>query len=511
MKACALALLLALPGTGWAADVKMPLPAAPVRVVIPDASAFDAALAGDFRNAFLGTPRPADPVAKGWRQSSVGSKLEDQWGKFAEDLPWTWQQIRALQPQAIGFALLDVGQLEAVMVIDTLLAVLPVRLPAGETKSHRGVSYAFVTAGAGDEPASDDRRAGLAWARLGGRLLIATSERALRLTIDEAQAGRGMAPPLPGLVSMEIDLAVLRKDRYFRREFPFPEGPEIGKVRAALRLEGDQMVEVREGTGDSRGSVFQFDAASAAAIGWEPAGQPFWPALRAALLESVPVPSDKPQPALTGLPPAARQAAEDRYAVNFTRPRVRQGAAPWEAGELAQWATLLVARPVANWGFWIGTDGTRRVVFLWPAARDREFLDLCRATIARRAGRATVVAVGDTREIRVGPDLVALAVRRTGEFLWVGPAAKDLANAPVPQAAPGLVRWARVDLNAVRAEGPRWAKVEGPAQAAMYVRPLSDRVLGLLGWMPATSSLSVERRTTASGWTERVVFGSGGR
>jgi hypothetical protein len=39
------------------------------------------------------------------------------------------------------------------------------------------------------------------------------------------------------------------------------------------------------------------------------------------------------------------------------------------------------------------------------------------------------------------------------------------------------------------------------------VRPFSDRVLGLLGWMPMVRTLEVERRVTASGFKERVVFG----
>jgi hypothetical protein len=58
----------------------------------------------------------------------------------------------------------------------------------------------------------------------------------------------------------------------------------------------------------------------------------------------------------------------------------------------------------------------------------------------------------------------------------------------------------------VRAEGGRWQKAEGPASPER-IRPFSDRVLGLLGWMPKTRSFSVERRKTAQGWTERVVFG----
>lgn len=505
-----LVLLLAWPAAVAAAEVKLPLPEAPVRVVIPDAAAFDTALSGAYRNAFLGTPQEGDPLVAAWRQSRVGSKLEDQWSKLSGDLPWTWEQIRKLRPRAIGFALLEVGHLEAVMAIETPLAVLPISLPAGSARSHRGVSYALVTPGAADGSDDAERRLGLAWAHLGGRLLLATSERALTLAIDEAQAGRGFEPPLPGLVSLELDLAALRQDRYFRREFLFPEGPETGKVRAALRLEAGRLVEVREGTGEPRGSVFAFEAPAAAAAGWEPEGQPFWSALRVGLLEPIPKPAEKPLPAVVGLPLPTQQVAEDRYAVNFTRPLVVPGAPPWEEGDLALWRALFDRQPVSSWGYWLTADGVRRLVFPWPQARDAELIELCRSTVARRAGRATVVRAGDTQEIRVGPELVALAVKRTAGFVWVGPTARDLATVPAPKATSDLVRWAQVDLAAVRAESGRWAKAEGPARPEQ-VRPLSDRVLGLLGWMPATSSLSVERRKTASGWTERISFSAAGQ
>jgi hypothetical protein len=33
-------------------------------------------------------------------------------------------------------------------------------------------------------------------------------------------------------------------------------------------------------------------------------------------------------------------------------------------------------------------------------------------------------------------------------------------------------------------------------------------VLGLLGWIPGTRSVAVERRRTETGWSERVVFGT---
>jgi hypothetical protein len=163
---------------------------------------------------------------------------------------------------------------------------------------------------------------------------------------------------------------------------------------------------------------------------------------------------------------------------------------------------------VASWGFRVTREGTRTLALPWPEGRDAEFLERCRATLERRAGRATVVAQGASKEIQVGPGLPALALRRAGPVLWVGPSAASLADAPVPKVDASLVRWARLDLDAVRGEAPRWAKAEGPAQPER-VRPLSDQVLGLLGWMPATRSITVERRKDGGAWEEKVVFGAG--
>ncbi len=494
---------------GGAEDVKLPLPAAPVRVVIPDAAAFDAALSGAYRNALSGQLAPGDPLVGAWRQTQVGSKLEDQWSKLSADLPWTWEEIKKLRPQAVAFALLEVGHLEAVLVIETPLATLPVTLPAGTDATHNGVTYQLVTQGAADESEDPERRMGFAWARLGGRLFLSTSERGLKLALDAAQADLGLADPLPGLISLDLDLDALRKDRYFRREFLFGDGPETGHVRAALRLENGSIVEVREGSGEPRGTVFTFEAPGAAASGWEPEGSGFWAAFRTGLLEAVARPADKPVPTVVPLPPAARAAVEDRYAMNFTRPLVAPGAPPWEEGDLALWRALLEKQPVATWGFWLGSDGVRRVVFPWPAARDQEILDLIRTTVVRRAGPTTVVRAGEAQEIQVGPGLPVIAVRRTGAFLWVAPTAAALAAAPLPVPSSDVIRWAKVDLGAVRAEAARWEKAEGPPRPEQ-IRPLSDRILGVLGWMPKTATLAIERRKTASGWTERLVFGAGG-
>ena len=500
---------LSLSIAALAGDPVLPLPDAPVRVVIPDVKAFDAALTGAYRRFAVGRPKAGDPLISSWRKTQVGSKLEDQWARFAEFLPLTWEDILKLQTTSMGFALFEVGHLEAVLILDTPLAALPASFRKGERKSHGGVAYALVAKGAADASDDPDRRMGLAWARLGQRLFLATSERALKRTLDESLAGRGIAPPLAGFVSMELDLDALRKDRYFRREFLFAEGPETGRLRAALRKEGDSLVEIREGGREPRGSVHYFNASGAAAAGWEPEGSDFWPALRRGLLEPVPVPSERPVPLQQPLPSPATDGPEDRYAVDITRPRATRDAA-WEEGDLTAWKGLLQRTPVANWGYWIGRDGSRRLVFPWPAEQDPAFLDACRTSLSRRAGPTTVESTGEVREIRVGGGFPVLAIRRTAGFLWVAAAAKDLQDAAPPRSNPELVRWARLDLAAARAEAPRWAKVEGPPRPEQ-MRPLSDRVLGLLGWMPATTSIYVERRKTATGWTETVRFGLAGK
>lgn len=493
-----------------AAESPLPLPNAPVRMVIPDAAAFDRALQGAYRDFLQGATGNEDPVVASFRKTQVGSKLEDQWLRLSKDLPWTWAEIQKLKPKSMGLALLEAGHLEAVLVIETPLAELPVSLPGGTKRTHGGTPYSLVAPGTADKGSDPDRRAGLAWARVGGRLILATSERALKLALDEQQAGRGMQPPLPGLISLDLDLDALRKDRYFKREFLWPEGPETGHVRAALRQEGNHLVEVREGSTEPRGGVFTFEASASAAAGWESEGTPFWPAFRRALLEPIPVLADKPVPALSSLPPATAQGGEDRYMVNFTRPRVAPGAPAFDEGDLAAWKALMAKQAIPSWGFLVTKDGARRMAFPWPTALDAEFVELMRATTARRSGRATVEKTPEGGEIRIGPALPVLAFRRTGNILWVAAAARDLQDVPTPTSDATLMRWGRVDLAAARSEGVRWQKVEGPARPEQ-VRPLSDRILGLLGWMPETKALSVERRKTATGWTERVVFESNGK
>jgi hypothetical protein len=501
-------LLAALAALLLQAQAPLPLPEGPVRLVIADAVALDAALKGGYREFLEGESREGDPLVAAWRRTQVGTKLEDQWGRLAKDLPWTWATIRKLQPKAIGIALLEVGHLEAVLVIETPLAILPLTLPRGQARTHGGVAYTLVAKGAADGSEEKDRRMGLAWTRMGNRLILATSERALQRSVDEALAGRGFTAPLPGLVAMELNLDALRRDRYFRREFLFPEGPEKGRIRAALHLENGQLVEMRQGAGEARNGVYSFPVTGFAAAGWQAEGEAFWPTFRRACLEPIPTLAEEPVAAVGPLPMAEPRAGEDRYAVDFTKPKMTAGSSNSEAGDLAPWKALLARQAVTSWGYALTADGARRLVFPWPANLDAEFLEACRATVARRAGRAMVQKVGDAQEIQVGPGLPALALRRTGALLWVGTSVRELKNLPEPRAEADLIRWAQVDLEAVRTESKRWAKVEGPARPEQ-VRPLSDRVLGLLGWMPATRVLRVERHRAGEGWSETVTFGGG--
>ena len=226
-----------------------------------------------------------------------------------------------------------------------------------------------------------------------------------------------------------------------------------------------------------------FDAPGAAASGWEAEGPTLWPALRAAVLEPIPVPSERPVPPLSALPAAAAQAAQDRYLVNLERPLARGESAAWEEGELALWRTLWTSAPLTGWGWVVEGDGSRRIVFPWPPERDQELVRLCRSTVERRAGRATLGVIGEAWQISVGPDLPAVALRRTGGYVWMAASARHLEAATAPRPSADVVRWARADLRALRGEAPRWEKAEGPA-APEQTRPLSDRILGLLGWNP---------------------------
>jgi hypothetical protein len=503
-RSSAIALLLAAVGAApvTGADRGLPLPPAPVRVVIPDVRAFEGALTGSYRQALEGDLPEGDKVAAGFRQSQVGAKLEDQWARLGTDLSWTWADLAALRPRRLGVALLSPGSLEAVLVVDTPLAALPTPLPPGTAKTHGGVSYALVTRGSGDGSA-DDRRMGLAWARHAGLLFLATSERALLLALDEAAAGRGFEPALSGLVSMALDLDALGQDRYFKREFLF--GPaDSGRIDTALRLEGAKLVEVRQGQGRTEGQALAFEAAGFVASAWEPVGAGAWPALRAALLEPIPDLLARPVPPTLPLP-ATMPAAEDRFLVSIEKPKAGPAAA-WDEGDVEKARALFERAGVRGYGYAVDASRNPLLLVEWPGGLMGDLERAVRATLSRRAGPVTAVEVRGATELRVGPDLPALAWKRAGTLVWFAPSARSLAELPVVRTEADVVRWARLDLRAARAEGVLWAKAEGPGSPE-NVRPFADRILGLLGWMPEVTSLHVERRVAPGGWSERVEFG----
>jgi hypothetical protein len=227
--------------------------------------------------------------------------------------------------------------------------------------------------------------------------------------------------------------------------------------------------------------------------------------LRTGLLETIPEPKERPMPPLLALP-AARAVLEDRYLVDFRKP-ARGPETAWEEGELAPLRSLVAKRSGEGWGFALFAGGERALALPWAAAEQADLERSLRKTLERRAGPTSVTSAGDVREIRVGPGLVALALRRAGDFVWIGSSAGALSGLGAPRPAAPTVRWARVDLAAARAEADRWGRAEGPA-APERVRPFSDRVLGLLGWIPGKHSIAVERRRTGTGWSERVVFGT---
>lgn len=501
-----LALLLAA-GTALgasAAEPLLPLPEAPVVLVVSDPAALDRVLTGGLRAALSGKAAAEDPVTKGLKQTRVGGKLDEQWALFAADLPLTWSEIAAMKPTAFGLALLSAGDLEAVLALRTPLAQLPISLPAGEARSRAGVAYAVVARGAGDERTLD-RRLGLAWARVDGTLLVATSERALLLALDRTAAKQGYSAFLPGLLSARLDLASLRSDRYFRREFLFSEGlegTESGVLLCALRAENGRLVEVREGEAPRGPAAPRWgtDGRRIAAAGWETSGRRFPSALRRGLLEPVPSPAARPGLALKPLPdPNAAQG--ERYLVDLTKPVPPSGEG--DAAELPRWSAFLAALDLQGWGWEIGADGSRRLLLRVPPAKEGELVALAKATLTRRAGVTTPAS----SRLDVGPALPGLAWARRGDWLWLAASEGHLANVPSPAPDPDLVRWSLLDLDAVRGEKGPWRDAEG-ASFEGRVRPFSDRILGLLGWAPKTTSVTVERRQEGSRFRERVVFAS---
>lgn len=487
----------------------LPLPAAMIRLAIPNVAAFDAALGGGFRSALHGTLPEDDGVARGFGQSQVGAKLADQWSRFRGDAALSFQTVKDLQATSAAFAVLDIGQMEMVLVLETRLPTLPAVFELGTARIDHGRTYHLVRTGAADEGAGGETRMGLAWARDEGRLVIATSERAMKLSLAAAASGARFAPKLDGLAVLELDMDALRKDLYFRRDFLFGAAPGAvespGAIRAALRLEAGRLVEVREGAvaagAPSRGVLF--DAPDAVASGWIADGSQFLLELRRGLIEPAPAPSQRPQPAIAPLPSARAASADDRYLTSIEVPAAAGGAT--ETAELDAWAALLQAQPVAGFGYVVTKSRARLLAFPWPKERDAELTTLLEATLSRRGARLAAGSTTDTRQFHVGPGLPVLAFRRSGDFVWLAPSAGDLRAAPSLVWSDEVVRFAKLDLSAARDEGKRWARIEGPA-APDTARPFADRVLGLLGWMPAVRAIEVERRVSGSGFRERVTF-----
>ncbi len=478
----------------------IPVPDGPVVLRVTDVPAFDRALTGGLRKALAGKLPEADPAAAAWKRTRVGGKLDSQWALFAADLPLSWPDILSLRPSELAFTLLSAGDLEAVMAVRTPLAALPVKFPAGSPRTHHGVTWHFVSRGAGDLKTLD-RRIGLAWARTGDLLLVATSERALLLALD-APPEQAKAPGLPGFAHLRLDMDRLNPDHYFRREFLFPEGRAArGIVEAALRVEGETLVEVREGVGTDSPSAARWptEGRGVAAAGWESDGTRFFAALRRAFLEPLPgEPSGRPVPVSKAIP-SPEGASDDRYLVDITRAAPAAGKAG--EGELPAWTKFLAEAHVEGWGWEIGEKGAVRLAVIQPPSFDGPFLDPAAATVRRRAGTSS--RVGET--LQVGPGLSAFVVRRRGGALWIGLAPEDLADVPEPSVEATLVRWGRVDASVVRSEGRAWAEAEGTFSPDT-TRPFSDRVLGLLGWAPSLRTVSVERRRVGTRFEEKLVF-----
>lgn len=508
-----------------AQEAGLPLPKAPIRLLIPDAKAFDAMLSAPAREFLSGEASPEDKLVTGLRQSRVGTKLESQWALFSSDLNLDWKAIQKIQASSLGVSLMDVGNMEAVLIIQSPLADFPWTFPKGQSRTHGGVNYQVASKGAADGNEKADRRMGLAWARMSPYFLVASSERSLKLAIDEALAKRSFKASKGLLAAMELDLDILNKDRYFKREFLFNSpSPESGRVRAHLQKEAVGLVEERFGAQEKHEAIFHFAAPGAVSAGWEFSGTPFWPTFRRLILEPIIELKDQPAVALQRLPDVDAGGPHNRYAIRYQKSDAAGKGAPstgttskgatskgaWEAGDLKAWQAVLEKHPIASWGHWASANGDRRMVFPWPAKADGDFLEACRQTVQRRAGRCTVQKDGPIQDLKIGPGLSTLAVRRTGDFLWVATNAQALKNVESPVAQNDLTRWGNLDLDWVRQEGRRWEKIEGPSRPE-YVRPLSDRVLGLLGWAPELKRIGVKRVKTGTedgntGWKETVNF-----
>ena len=491
----ALAGALLVMGAGVGAQtVEVPLPEAAVRVVVPDAASLDAMLGGGFRRALEGRLAETDGVRRGFLESRVGAKLADQWARFGGDAGLGWADLQRLKPRELGFALLDVGDLEMLLVVKTQ-AEPP--LPRRDPIEHRGIVYHRVRSGAGDGVVDPSRRMGLAWARTGGWLLLATSARAVELGIAALEE-----PPLAAssedAMTLELDLGALSRDGYFRREFMFPVVSADGRMRASLRETDVGWIEVRQGSGglaDPR--AYRFDVPAVMSAGWGP-GAP-GPALRRGILEPEPDPAARPVPSIGPLP--SPQGVTDPYLVDFRVHQERGGGR--ELGDLAVWNELWDREAPSGWGWVALPDGRAAVGFAWPEERERELELAILETLERRAGWTSVERRrGGVVVYRTGPSLVQLATRRTGPVLWIGHDDLVVGLVADVRAEAGLTRWGRVDLAEARGLVAEWNRSE-PAGG---VRPFSDSVASLLGWMPRVGAVTVERRAGAEGWEERVTF-----
>lgn len=483
---------------------KLPLPDGPVVFLVEDVPAFEKALSGGIRKAVTGKLPESDPVGAAWRRTRVGSKLDSQWQLFASDIPLTWSQISALKPSAFGMTLLAAGDLEAVLVVRTALAQLPVPLPNGTQKTYKGYAYQLVTRGAGDDR-NLERRMGLAWCRAGRHLFLATSERSLLAALD-VQAGQGgFSSMVGGFAQLRLNLDAVRKDLYFKREFLFDEGtqgPATGILLAGLELEGNRLVEVRKGTGEGRapGATWPVAQRNVRAAGWEPDGKRLWSAFWRAVLDPVPSPSDRPVAAVKVLP-SFSEAAESRYLVDLRQP-VSAGTDAGGEGEIPAWKDLIKTAAPDGFGWEVTRDGYPRFALRQPPAFDKGFVDLSIRTLSRRSG---MTPKDDGGTLRVGPGLAGLAYKRKGGFLWVGLRGEDLTDCPEPSGTPDLVRWGYLNLSDASLEREAWRRAEG-AFSPEYTRPFSDRILGLLGWAPSLETISSERKRSGDTFTERVTF-----
>jgi hypothetical protein len=494
------------------ATTGLPLPAAMIRLSIPDVRAFDAALVGRFRKALYGTLPEDDGVARGFAQSQVGAKLHDQWNRFRGETALSFQTVIDLQATSAALAVLNIGHMEMVLVLETPLASLPEIFEAGTSRIDHGKTYHLIRSGAADEGSGGETRMGLAWARDRNLLVIATSERAMKLALAAWAAGERFTSKLDGLAGLELDLDALRSDLYFKRDFFFGALPNAaeshGRLNAALRLDAGRLVEVREGaTGVTGQKGAVFDAKDAVASGWIGDGSTLLAELRRGVLEPVPMPSLRPQVAIAPLPASKAASAEDRYGTSIEVKAAAAGGPSNEAAEIEAWTALLEAQPLAGFGYLVTPSRASLLTIPWPKEKDADLASLLEATLGRRGARLSPAATtGDSREYLFGPGLPALAFRRVGDFVWIAPSAADLRNPPAVSWSNEVVRFSKLNLAAAREEGRRWARVEGP-RSSENVRPLSDRILGLLGWMPATRTLEVERRVSGSTFKERVVFG----